>query len=116
VRYRDVHEEAAAKKRAVTVLLSSSAELEVIAAFYASEAGKILESVLERHVTVWQEGGAWGSLDDEAKREQGSALRSRELLRYLRGAEETAKQQREEADRLVGLLETAADQGRIPRL
>lgn len=115
MRYRTLEEEAKAKREIAARLLASAADLEIIAAFRATAAGAVIELMLERHVENWKNGGAWGAFDDEAKREQGRALRSRELLEYFSSAEEEAKRQRAEAEKLIALVETAADHGRIPR-
>ena len=93
MRFRDLDAEANAKREYVQRLLSSSTDLELIAEFRSTAAGIVLSRLLESQVENWKGGGAWGPMDDEAKREQGKALRSRELLEYLRSAEEEAQKQ-----------------------
>jgi hypothetical protein len=113
---RDLEREAADKRLSVERLLASSRDLDLIAEWRTSPSGVIVERLLEQHVSTWATASCWLPLDDEAKREQGRVLRSRELLEYFRGAEEASKQQRAEAMRLTTLLEAAADQGRISRI
>ena len=116
MRFRSIEEEALSKREHVRALIEAAEELDVIASFFGTPAGNVLYRILERDVAAWQTGGSWGNLDDEAKREQGRALRSKQLLEYFNSAEEQARNFRTEAQRLTTLLEAAADQGRISRV
>ena len=111
-----LEQEAAQKRAQAKRLLDSSNDLLLVAEFLKSPAGALIEAGLEHDVATWERAQCWGSLDDEARVRQGRALHARDLLRYLRGAEEEAQRQRADAERLTALVEAAADQGRIPRV
>ncbi len=113
---RDIEAEARDKRERIHALLTAADELETVAKGRTTLFGIVFEKTLERHVEKWEKTSCWATLDDEMKREQGKVLRSRELLEYLRGAEDQARKLRAEAERLAGLLETAANDGRISRV
>jgi len=115
MRPRNLEEEAAAYRVRVQYHVEQAESDDVIALFWKSPAGSVVRELLHRQVETWESSGCWSFLDDETKREQGKALRSRELLEYFNGAEESAKVHREEAMRLSTLVENAANQGRISR-
>jgi len=113
---RDLNEQAKQLRAQVESHLLRAEECETAAVFWATLAGRLLHARLQRDVDTWKEVSCWATLDDETKREQGKALRSRELLEYFLGAEEASKAHRAEAERIAANLERAENDGRIPRI
>lgn len=114
MRPKNIEAEAKSHREKAAVFMRMADDLDAIATIEPL-ARQALERVLESQVAFWRESRCWDALDDEAKREQGRALQSRELLGYIQGASDRASGLREEAQRLIAIVEKAADQGRIAR-
>jgi hypothetical protein len=113
---RGTYEQQAEATRAkIKDLMELARIADIVAAFVATAPGKLMTELLQKQVSAWESGRSWGPLDDDAKREQGKALRSKDLLGYFMGAKETAEKHRKEASDLAGVLERAAEAGRISR-
>ena len=100
--------------------LSSADKLELLAAHFGkddiSEIEHPLVSLLEAQIGRWASFECWQPLGAEAVANQAKALRSKELLEYLKDAETAAEHHRSEAKRISDFLEVASDMGRIPKI
>jgi hypothetical protein len=103
-------------RRRYQVCIEAAKTADVMAEFAETAVGQQIVSMLEKQVSAWKDTRAWDVLDDDAKREQGKALRSRELLGYFSNAKETAQRHRDEAQKIADVLERAAERGRIQRV
>ena len=100
--------------------LSNAEKLEILAAHFGKDDASAIDhpfvTLLEAQIDRWTSFECWQPLGAEAVANQAKALRSKELLEYLKDAEVAAEHHRNEAKRISDFLEVASDMGRIPKI
>lgn len=97
-------------------LLERAEKLDAVAVATLSPGGAELLRQLEFQISTFEKVTAWEAEALDFVKERGKALRSRDLLGYLKGAEASAQAHREKAKAISDSLEKAANEGRIPKV